>query len=146
MPICIRARRRTSVAARNDLGLRCFWELMEKVLAEVCRNRTDRSTKGRPTGFEVPGGHQPACTSRLILNGLPCTVNLAHFDWSGNCRGCLSFLASSSLPMGCRVQCFQPLKGPSVASAEGRTYRGLKTTLERPPTDAHDGLAQAAPV
>src|SRR5690242_18338985 len=37
-------------------------------MAEVCRNRTDRSTKGGPTGFEVPGGHQPACTSVLILN------------------------------------------------------------------------------
>ena len=36
-------------------------------LAEVCRNRTDRSRSARPTGFEVPGGHQPACTSAAIL-------------------------------------------------------------------------------
>ena len=36
-------------------------------LAEVCRNRTDRSTIGRPAGFEVPDGHQPACTSAMQL-------------------------------------------------------------------------------
>src|SRR5208337_68563 len=36
-------------------------------LAEVCRNRTDRSTIGRPAGFEVPDGHQPACTSVVII-------------------------------------------------------------------------------
>ena len=36
-------------------------------LAEVCRNRTDRSTIGRPAGFEVPDGHQPACTSVIII-------------------------------------------------------------------------------
>ena len=38
-----------------------------KTLAEVCRNRTDRSTVGRPAGFEVPDGHQPACTSAIII-------------------------------------------------------------------------------
>ena len=36
-------------------------------LAEVCRNRTDRSRSARPTGFEVLGGHQPARTSAAIL-------------------------------------------------------------------------------
>ena len=41
----------------------------------MCRNRTDRSTRGRPTGFEVPDGHQPACTSALILGDLKRSVN-----------------------------------------------------------------------
>jgi hypothetical protein len=36
-----------------------------RAVAEVCRNRTDRSRKARPAGFEVPDGHQPACTSAL---------------------------------------------------------------------------------
>ncbi len=49
--------------------------LGRKKLAEVCRNRTDRSTKGRPTGFEVPDGHQPACTSALILGDSNLSVN-----------------------------------------------------------------------
>ena len=44
-------------------------------LAEVSRNRTDRSRKARPTGFEVPGGHQPTCTSELILENLKGGVN-----------------------------------------------------------------------
>jgi hypothetical protein len=34
-------------------------------MAEVCRNRTDRPDKIRTAGFEVPDGHQPACTSVL---------------------------------------------------------------------------------
>jgi len=36
-------------------------------LAEVCRNRTDRPDKIGTVGFEVPGGHQPACTSTAII-------------------------------------------------------------------------------
>ena len=88
-PTCSRARRLTSFEAEKGsllggfLGLiksqpqgtSCFSnrETAERyarqcAMAEVCRNRTDRSTKGRPTGFEVPGGHQPTCTSILILN------------------------------------------------------------------------------
>ena len=55
-------------------------------LAEVCRNRTDRSTIGRPAGFEVPDGHQPACTSALILNDFFGGVNLAFLDCSENRR------------------------------------------------------------
>ena len=41
-------------------------------MAEVCRNRTDRSAIGRPAGFEVPDGHQPACTSAAS-----CSCNLS---------------------------------------------------------------------
>ena len=44
-------------------------------MAEVSRNRTDRSTRGRPTGFEVLGEHQPACTSTLILSNFAPSVN-----------------------------------------------------------------------
>ncbi len=39
-------------------------------LAEVSRNRTDQSRRARLTGFEVLGGHQPTCTSALILKPL----------------------------------------------------------------------------
>ncbi len=46
-----------------------------KALAEVCRNRTDRPDKVGTTGFEVLGGHQPACTSALILSDLRDRVN-----------------------------------------------------------------------
>ncbi len=53
------------LAAVNDHPCRA-----RRVLAEVCRNRTDRSTKGRPTGFEVLGEHQPACTSVMSLGDL----------------------------------------------------------------------------
>jgi len=56
-----------------------------KNLAEVSRNRTDRSTRGRPTGFEVLGEHQPACTSALILSNFPLTVNVGTLHCSGNC-------------------------------------------------------------
>ena len=52
-------------------------------MAEVSRNRTDRSTRSRPTGFEVLGEHQPACTSVLILNGLLLSVNEAVHGWWG---------------------------------------------------------------
>jgi len=30
-------------------------------------------------GFEVPGGHQPTCTSVPILNNLPASVNATTF-------------------------------------------------------------------
>jgi hypothetical protein len=50
------------------LGRSSLYAAHVRDLAEVCRDRTDRSTIGRPTGFEVPGGHQPACTSRLMVN------------------------------------------------------------------------------
>ena len=43
-------------------------------VAEVCRNRTDRPTQGRTTGFEVQGGHQTTCTSALIIRQLRWTV------------------------------------------------------------------------
>jgi len=55
----------------------CFPGPRATRLAEVCRNRTDRSTVGRPAGFEVPDGHQPACTSMLILRNFLWRVNLA---------------------------------------------------------------------
>ena len=45
-------------------------------VAEVCRNRTDRSRIARPAGFEAPDGHQPACTSGLILDEGNLGVNL----------------------------------------------------------------------
>ena len=45
-------------------------------LAEVCRNRTDRSRIAGPAGFEAPDGHQPACTSGLILDEGNLGVNL----------------------------------------------------------------------
>lgn len=41
------------------------------------RSRTDRPARDRPTGFEVLGEHQPACTSALILGGFPWGVNFA---------------------------------------------------------------------
>jgi len=45
-------------------------------LAEVCRNRTDRSRIAGSAGFEAPDGHQPACTSGLILDEGGFGVNL----------------------------------------------------------------------
>ena len=55
-------------------------------VAEVRRSRTDRPPKGRPTGFEVLGEHQPACTSALILNGFLGRVNVTLLHCSENCR------------------------------------------------------------
>ena len=46
-----------------------------QALAEVCRNRTDRSDKIGTVGFEVPGGHQPACTSTGIIQSALERVN-----------------------------------------------------------------------
>jgi len=77
-------RRRPDLSARSPLDFLCGSErlLLSRThpgspgsltrpsaigLAEVCRNRTDRSTIGRPAGFEVPDGHQPACTSAIII-------------------------------------------------------------------------------
>jgi hypothetical protein len=82
-------------------------------LAEVCRNRADRSTIGRPAGFEVPDGHQPACTSTsLAFNGKHTSVTARWYysatfdrnprvgmsgnpDWKFDCCGCSSIPASS---------------------------------------------------
>src|SRR5207247_9894207 len=46
-----------------------------QALAEVCRNRTDRPDKIGTVGFEVPGGHQPACTSKAMIQSGLSRVN-----------------------------------------------------------------------
>ncbi len=53
-------------------------------MAEVCRNRTDRPTQGRTTGFEVQGGHQTTCTSTLIIRHLVVAVQSAAVAYEDN--------------------------------------------------------------
>jgi len=76
------ARRLTSFSAVKGLGLGGLVGLIEMVLAEVCRNRTDRSRIARPAGFEAQDGHQPACTSGMIVCDSEQSVNESN-------RGCL---------------------------------------------------------
>ena len=64
------------------LHFRWFIERQTIVVAEVCRNRTDRPDAIGTAGFEVPDGHQPACTSALILDNFPGRVNLAFLGGS----------------------------------------------------------------
>jgi hypothetical protein len=54
---------------------------LSRAMAEVSRNRTDRSAGGGPTGFEVLGEHQPACTSVLILSRLFASVKRVSMKW-----------------------------------------------------------------
>ena len=81
-------------------------------MAEVCRNRTDRPDRIGTTGFEVPGGHQPACTSALILDGLENGVNVARTNCSRNCSKRLSFLPFQGRTGSQSVQGFQALESP----------------------------------
>ena len=60
-----------------DFILQLFIEREMTSVAEVCRNRTDRPDVIGTAGFEVPDGHQPACTSALILDNFHWPVNLA---------------------------------------------------------------------
>ena len=80
-PNRMRARRLTSLDARKVLSFRrmrprpqALWGIRRENLAEVCRNRTDRPDRIGTAGFEVPGGHQPTCTSALILLYLESAV------------------------------------------------------------------------
>jgi hypothetical protein len=77
-----------------------------RYLAEVSRNRTDRSTSGRPTGFEVLGEHQPACTSALILKNFIVLVNFAAVSYSGSYSSLLHF----------RGNCLQSLREEQFSS------------------------------
>jgi hypothetical protein len=74
--MCRRACRLTSLAARKGFGRLGLEGLIERILAEVSRNRTDRPDKIGTAGFEAPDGHQPACTSGFILDEGHGVVNL----------------------------------------------------------------------
>jgi len=63
----------------------------------VCRNRTDRPDVIGTAGFEVPDGHQPACTSAVILNDFLGRVNLAFLDCSERFRATDQFDPANQL-------------------------------------------------
>ena len=71
-------RARTPPVANVNVGTLGFVKCAaRRRLAEVSRNRTDRPDRIGTTGFEVLGGHQPTCTSAMILIACRNGVNLA---------------------------------------------------------------------
>ena len=89
-------------------------------VAEVCRNRTDRPTQGRTTGFEVQGGHQTTCTSALIIRQLRWTVQQPQAVRRGEVGGYNSIRAFQDSGPGCRY-----LPDPSAAQrSPGARFAG----------------------